>query len=202
MLGRKIKKATKEGNNIKVKNLKKLKPEILLNRIVRERYPTFEDALRDLEDPLNLVNTFSQLPAHRTFKVPPVVAREAEKMKIYFNNYVIKSHSLKKVFLSIKGIYFECEIQGNKVLWLEPYKLSQTLPFNVDYKVMLTFLEFYITMLKFTMFKLYRNINLSYPPTFEVIGGNTFSYQTISNEPAAKNPEEVGDEKYKVSEEF
>lgn len=203
VVDRKVKKALKEKNNLKVKNLKKSRPSIVLNRIVRERYPTFEDAVRDLEDPLNLVNTFAILPAHRTFKVPPVIAREAEKVKRFFNNYVIQSQSLKKVFLSIKGIYFECDIHGNKVLWLEPYKLAQTLPYNVDYKVMLTFLEFYMTMLKFTMFKLYRELNLSYPPKLTPYEDQNdyFSYSMVANEPVNKQDDDQ-DGKYEVSAEF
>lgn len=203
VVDRKVKKALKEKNNLKVKNLKKTRPAIVLNRIVRERYPTFEDAIRDLEDPLNLVNSFAILPAHRTFKVPPVIAREAEKVKRFFNNYVIQSHSLKKVFLSIKGIYFECEIHGHKTLWLEPYKLAQTLPYNVDYKVMLTFLEFYLTMLKFTMFKLYRELNLSYPPklTSYEDQDDYFSYSMVANEPVTKADDDQ-DGKYEVSAEF
>ena len=199
---KKINKATKEKNNIKVKNLKKMKPEIVLTKVVRERYPTFEDALRDLEDPLNLINTFSTLPAHRTFKVPPAVAREAENIKRYFNNYVIKTHSLRKVFVSIKGIYYECEISGNRILWLEPFKLPQTLPYNVDYKVMMTFLEFYITMLKFTLFKLYRNINVQYPPNLNLDAStDAFSFSHVVND-SLKKPEDGLEEKYQVSEEF
>lgn len=203
VVDRKVKKALKEKNNIKVKNLKRSRPALVLNRIVRERYPTFEDAIRDLEDPLNLVNAFAILPAHRTFKVPPSTTREAEKVKRFFNNYVIQSQSLKKVFLSIKGIYFECEIHGNNVLWLEPYKLAQTLPYNVDYKVMLTFLEFYMTMLKFTMFKLYRELNLSFPPkltSFEE-QNDTFSFTMIENEPVSKLEDDQAG-KYEVSAEF
>jgi pescadillo protein len=200
VISRKIKKATRENNVRKIKNLKKMKPEITLTRIVRERYPAFEDALRDLEDPLNLINTFAVLPAHRIFKVPPVIAREAEIVKRQFNNYVIRSHSLQKAFLSIKGIYYEADVQGHRVLWLEPYRLSQTLPYNVDYKVMMTFLEFYITMLKFTMFKLYRNLNLVYPPHMTP-SDQPFSYADMQNQ-AAQSAEDQLSEKYQVSEEF
>lgn len=200
VVARKVKKALKENNNRKVKNLKKMRPEIVLNKIVRERYPTFEDAIRDLEDPLNLINTFASIPSHRAFKVPPVVTNEAAKVKHFFNNFVIKSGCLQKVFLSIKGIYFECNIQGNPVLWLEPYPLSQTLPYNVDYKVMLTFLEFYLTMLKFVLFKLYRGLNLVYPPRM-VETVDIFTYRDIVADLVVK-ADEVAEEKYQMSEEF
>ncbi len=40
----------------------------------------------------------------------------------------------------------------------------QVLPDDVDYKVMLTFLEFYRTLLQFVNFKLYHMLGLRYPP--------------------------------------
>ena len=197
---KKVKKAKKENNTIKVKNLKKMKPSIILNRVVAERYPTFEDALRDLEDPLNLINTFSILPSHRSIKLPPVIAREAQNIKRYFNNYVIRNRSLRKVFLSIKGIYYESEIKGNRILWLEPYNLTQQLPYNVDYKVMMTFLEFYITMMKFTLFKLYRTVNFKYPPTIHSTG-DEFSYTQIHTD-RVEDSTSFDEQKYQVSSEF
>lgn len=45
--------------------------------------------------------------------------------------------------------------------WLVPHALSQVLPPDVDYKVMLTFLEFYNTLLQFVNFKLYHNLGVS-----------------------------------------
>lgn len=41
----------------------------------------------------------------------------------------------------------------------------QVLPNDVDFRVMLTFLEFYQTLLKFVNFKLYHIIGLPYPPS-------------------------------------
>lgn len=38
------------------------------------------------------------------------------------------------------------------------------LPTDVDYRVMLTFLQFYESVLKFVNFKLYHDIGLHYPP--------------------------------------
>lgn len=72
-----------------------------------------------------------------------------------FNLYVIKSQSLRKVFLSIKGVYYQAEIQGQTVNWIVPYQFTQKLPAEVDYKIMGTFLEFYTTLIKFVNYKLY-----------------------------------------------
>ena len=38
------------------------------------------------------------------------------------------------------------------------------MPIDVDYKVMCTFLDFYIVLIKFVLFKLYSLENLQYPP--------------------------------------
>ena len=72
--------------------------------------------------------------------------------------------SFRKTFLSIKGIYYQVEIMGQKITWIIPYKFAQTLPHDIDYSVMNTFLEFYESLLKFVNFKLYSDVGLTYPP--------------------------------------
>lgn len=47
-----------------------------------------------------------------------------------------------------RSFYYQAEVQGQTVTWLVPHATSQVLPPDVDYKVMLTFLEFYQTLLK------------------------------------------------------
>ena len=46
------------------KNLEAAKPVFKLDHLVKERYPTFQLALQDLQDPLNLVHLFSNLPTN------------------------------------------------------------------------------------------------------------------------------------------
>ena len=60
-----------------------------------------------------------------------------------FKTFVQSEKLLEKVFLTVKGIYFQARIEGYPVIWIEPYPFTQTLPFDVDYKVMLSFIEFY-----------------------------------------------------------
>lgn len=38
------------------------------------------------------------------------------------------------------------------------------MPGDVDFRVMLTFVEFYTTVMGFTNFRLYHSLNLKYPP--------------------------------------
>ena len=77
---------------------------------------------------------------------------------------MIKSQSLRKVFVSIKGIYYQASIQGQVITWVVPYHFAQQLPQDVDYTVMLTFLDFYETCIKFINYKLYHDMDLFYPP--------------------------------------
>ena len=78
------------------------------------------------------------------------------------------SQAIKKSFLSIKGIYYQAEIKGQLVTWLVPYQFTQHLPFDVDYSIMMTFLEFYHTLQKFVNFKLFSELQLFYPPNLSL----------------------------------
>ncbi len=78
--------------------------------------------------------------------------------------YCTATQCFKKAFLSIKGIYYQVEIMGQAVTWIAPYQFNQKLPFDVDYKVMSTFLEFYRALLRFVNFKLFTDLGLKYPP--------------------------------------
>jgi len=88
------------------------KPVMTLQHLVKERYPTFIDALRDLDDPLCLLNLFATFPTHKDFGIPRNKVESCIRLTREFNLYLIKTHSLKKVFLSIKGIYYQAEVMG------------------------------------------------------------------------------------------
>jgi len=53
---------------------------------------------------------------------------------------------------------------GQTITWIVPYKFTQKIGTDVDYKVMLSFLEFYETLLGFVNFKLFHVMGLNYPP--------------------------------------
>lgn len=73
----------------------------------------------------------------------------------HWQYYVAKSRTLTKVFVSVKGIYYQAEVMGEPITWLVPHQFTQTVPKEVDVRVMLTFLEFYEILMKFLLFKLY-----------------------------------------------
>ena len=132
---------------------------------MKERYPTFVDALRDLNDALSLLFLFASLPS--TVNVPPKTIALCQHLCLEFQHYLIVTHSLRKSFLSIKGIYYQATIQGQDILWLVPYKFVQRVTGDVDFRIMATFVEFYTTLLGFVNYRLYTSIGLVYPPKFD-----------------------------------
>ena len=124
----------------------------------------FVDALRDLDDALSLLFLFANLPSSST--VPPKTIALCQRLCLEFEHYLITTHSLRKSFLSIKGIYYQATIQGQDILWLVPYRFVQRVTGDVDFRIMGTFVEFYTTLLGFVNFRLYTSIGLIYPPRF------------------------------------
>ncbi|KAK3702902.1 mRNA-binding ribosome synthesis protein nop7 [Vermiconidia calcicola] len=142
-----------------------LTPKLSLDHIIKQRYPTFVDALRDLDDALSMLFLFANLPS--TSEVPAKIIAKCQRLTLEFEHYLIRTHSLRKSFLSIKGIYYEATIQGQDILWLVPYKFVQRTGADVDFRIMATFVDFYTTLLGFINFRLYTSIGLVYPPRFD-----------------------------------
>ena len=138
--------------------------KLSLDHIVKERYPTFVDALRDLDDALSLLFLFAGLPS--TTNISPKTIALCQRLCLEFQHYLIVTHSLRKSFLSIKGIYYQATIQGQDILWLVPYKFVQRVTGDIDFRIMSTFVEFYTTLLGFVNYRLYTSVGLVYPPKF------------------------------------
>ncbi|XP_060649974.1 pescadillo homolog [Drosophila nasuta] len=164
--------ARKTGRDRAIKDFRNLNrrlamfPELKLDHIVKERYPTFIDALKDLDDCLTLLFLFSTFPSLHL--IPREQSSLCRRLTIEFLHYIIASKSLRKVFISIKGYYFQAEIKGQKVTWIVPhyYPFKPQSRQEVDFKVMSIFVEFYTIMMGFTNFRLFHGLNLAYPPQF------------------------------------
>jgi len=145
-------------------SLEDRKPKYTLSHLVRERYPTFDGAVQDLDDAVSMLALFQSLSADQRREIPPDAITEATRLYQEFQLYVIRARAMRKVFASIKGYYFQAEICGHLVTWLAPHQFAQDLPPEIDFRVMLTFLEFYRAVVKFCNFKLYADLGLAYPP--------------------------------------
>uniref|UniRef100_M4BP54 Pescadillo homolog n=1 Tax=Hyaloperonospora arabidopsidis (strain Emoy2) TaxID=559515 RepID=M4BP54_HYAAE len=138
------------------------RPTYELDHIVKERYPRFVDALGDLDDALCLVHLFALMPTGNGIHAD--VTSKCLRLVREWQNYIVATRALSKVFVSIKGIYYQANVQGQTITWLVPHQFTPTVDKRVDVRVMLTFLEFYEVLLKFVNAQLYMHIGVVYPP--------------------------------------
>ena len=66
---KKFHRAMNRGDKGLAASLLRNKPTYSLHYILKERYPTFPDALRDMDDALTLLSLFSSFPSHETLKI-------------------------------------------------------------------------------------------------------------------------------------
>ena len=102
---KKLKRATSKGDFDTADRLQANKPKYTLDHIVRERYPSFVDAIRDLEDCLCLCFLYSTFP--KNAKTPVEMIALCRRLCVEFMHWVIEAKALKKVFVSIKGYYYQ-----------------------------------------------------------------------------------------------
>ncbi|SMN17970.1 similar to Saccharomyces cerevisiae YGR103W NOP7 Component of several different pre-ribosomal particles [Maudiozyma saulgeensis] len=155
-----------------------------LDHIIKERYPSFPDALRDIDDALNMLFLFANLPA--TSQISARVTKDAQMICNQWLAFVAKERLVRKVFVSIKGVYYQATVKGEDIRWLVPYKFPENIPSDIDFRIMLTFLEFYSTLMHFVLYKLYTDSGLVYPPRLNIeqdkIVNGLSSYILESNE--------------------
>lgn len=159
---KKLTKALGKGEIGDAKRLEENRPRYKLDRVIKERYPSFLDALRDIDDALSMMFLFANMPA--TSAVGAKITNQANKLTNQWLAYIAKERALKKVFVSIKGVYYSANVKGQEIRWLVPFKFAQNIPSDIDFKIMHTFLEFYSTLLHFVLYKLYSDAELAYPP--------------------------------------
>ncbi|CAO1628144.1 unnamed protein product [Jaminaea pallidilutea] len=148
------------------KNLEESKPQYTLDHIIKQRYPTFDEALGDIDDALCMVALFANLPA-KMYNLPEGVVDTCGRLKREWDEYIVRTKTLHKTFLSIKGVYFQATIRGKDITWLVPYPFTQHVPADVDFRVMSTFLELYTTLVSFVLYKLWSDLGQAYPPKLD-----------------------------------
>ncbi|KAK0208587.1 Pescadillo N-terminus-domain-containing protein [Desarmillaria ectypa] len=189
---KKLSRALGRGEWSDAKSLEENKPVYRLDHIIKERYPSFIDALRDIDDALCMISLFANLPSNP--RIPPSLIENCARLSAEWQLYIMRSRLLRKAFFSIKGVYYQVEVMDQTVTWLVPYQFTQNIPTDVDVRVMLTFLELYQTLLGFVFFKLYTDAGLVYPPPLDMkkhdggAGVGAFSLQEIVQNGDSERP--------------
>ena len=88
---KKLHAAVVKRNLDKVKSIKARKPQLDITHVVKERYPRFEDALKDLDDPLTSLALLAHFPSHRLFKINPERIELAKLLLGMFKAFIVKT---------------------------------------------------------------------------------------------------------------
>ncbi|CDO64888.1 pescadillo-like protein [Plasmodium reichenowi] len=139
-------------------------PVYKLEHIIKERYPILSYAVDHLDDALSCIIAYSQLPSNHKYGIKNNMVKTCEMLKDHFHYYVYKTNKIKKAFISVKGYYLQAEILKKKVTWIIPHIFTPYIDTSIDFKLISDFIEYYIALLKFVLFKLYKLDNMLYPP--------------------------------------
>lgn len=157
------KKLEGRGDPTGAKLMRARTPLYSLDHVITERYPTFEAALRDLDDALSLVFLFANLSADTA---PAKVTANCARLAREWSAFVAATGSLVKAFASVKGFYYQAVVGGIPVTWLVPHKFQLAVPEEVDLRVLSTFSELYQTLVGFVLYRLYTvELKHEYPPS-------------------------------------
>jgi pescadillo protein len=163
---KKIVKARSRRETTRLQQLIANTPKYTLDHLVRERFPTFEDALRDLDDGLCTIHLFATLGSGDRIEVERI--QDCMRLVKEWQAWIGSQRCLQKAFLSIKGCYFQATVCGQTITWLQPYKFNiDSGSADVDFRVLSTFLEFYQTHLHFVLYRLFTSVGLRYPPSID-----------------------------------
>lgn len=195
---KKLTKALGRGEVYAAKKLEENRSTYKLDHIIKERYPSFPDALRDIDDALNMLFLFSNLPA--TNQVSSKIIQDAQRLCNQWLAFVAKERLVRKVFVSIKGVYYQASVKGEDIRWVVPYKFPENIPSDIDFRIMVTFLEFYSTLLHFVLYKLYTDRDLVYPPKIDaekdkiISGISSYILESQNEKNTLLQPEEMSSE--------
>eukprot|EP00796_Vickermania_ingenoplastis_P009111 gene9111-6402_t len=161
---KKVKRAEAMGlkDNLKLLHSPAVKPQHSLVATIKERYPYFIDAVKDIDDAMSMITLYaflspevkseSTVETHHT--LTSGLHERARATCDAWNEYVTKAKVLSKGFISIKGYYYEAIVRNERVRWLSPHEYAHKFPPGIQQYVMLSFLEFYLDLMKFVLLKL------------------------------------------------
>eukprot|EP00834_Sanchytrium_tribonematis_P004017 NODE_178_length_14069_cov_0.746815.p2 type:complete len:465 gc:universal NODE_178_length_14069_cov_0.746815:4755-6149(+) len=157
-----------KDNNIYKDYMEKINTLLLsqMPKLIQQNYPKFYNLWYDLDDILSLLYCMRHIPSNEYVSSKDVA--KTEKLLNQFELLLWKMNiGLTKSFVSIKGIYFQFELQDQPITFIVPLRSSQLEDIDVDYKVMATFHLYYQSILEFFLFKMAKLHSFEYPLALE-----------------------------------
>ncbi|VWU52421.1 pescadillo homolog [Hepatocystis sp. ex Piliocolobus tephrosceles] len=139
-------------------------PQLKLDHIIKQRYPSLSQAVGQLNDALTTIVAYSLLPSDEKIGIKNDSIQKCIQLKNIFHYYVYKTNKITKAFITVKGYYLQAQILQQNVTWILPHIFTPYYDKSIDFKIITTFIEFYTCLLNFILFKLFRMDGLSYPP--------------------------------------
>jgi pescadillo protein len=155
-------KAMQRYDTLKVLQEAKSKPGYRLDATLKERYPYFVDALKDVDDAMSMIALYSfltpEIKSETTVEfhhaLPTGLHEKAKATLKEWMDFVADSHILTRTFVSIKGFYYEAYVGDQRIVWLMPHEFAHAAADGVQQYILITFLEFYVELMRFVLFKL------------------------------------------------
>ncbi|XP_029130592.1 pescadillo homolog [Cajanus cajan] len=110
---RKIKKAEAKKNHEHANRLREKTPKPKIDRIIRQRYPRFVDALGELDDYLTMVHLFAALPVSESKKIEVESVHKCRRLAHEWQAFISCTHKLRKTLYMLKAYttrYIEASI--------------------------------------------------------------------------------------------
>jgi len=181
----------------RAKNYKNwVQPYLNLARVVKERHPTFEEAVKcELEDCLSTLGLIAGLPADERTELKGDAIAEVRKLLDEFYWIMAQLNLVKKGFISQKGFYITASVVGQDITWLQPFEYALDTSEVVDFSPMKYYSEFYVTLLKFVNYKLYHDNDFAYPPKVDSVSARAgFRFLSIIDSTSHKQTTEDNEE--------
>lgn len=161
---KKVKRAQAMGRKDHLRTLSSalVKPRHSLVATIKERYPYFVDAVRDVDDAMSMILLYAflspEVRSDSNVEVPhsltSALHEKAVAISSQWNDYVTRARVLTRGFISVKGYYYEALVKGERVRWLCPHEYAHKFPKGIQQFILLSFLEFYLEMMRFVLYKL------------------------------------------------
>jgi pescadillo protein len=71
-----------------------------------------------------MIFMFASLPSND--RIPPALTENCARLAAEWQLYVMHTKALRKIFLSIKGVYYQVEVADQTITWLVPYQFTST----------------------------------------------------------------------------
>eukprot|EP00747_Dinoflagellata_sp_TGD_P157813 gnl/TRDRNA2_/TRDRNA2_177771_c0_seq2.p1 gnl/TRDRNA2_/TRDRNA2_177771_c0~~gnl/TRDRNA2_/TRDRNA2_177771_c0_seq2.p1 ORF type:complete len:277 (-),score=-32.80 gnl/TRDRNA2_/TRDRNA2_177771_c0_seq2:111-941(-) len=94
-----------------------------------------------------------------------MTVEKCQRLESDFRKYISHTHSLRRVYMALKGVYLQAEVMGKKLTWIMMFQKNQVILDDFDFPNMALSLNFYLEILASVNLRLYHDAGLHYPLT-------------------------------------